>query len=368
MPFTLVPPGGRVQWKAGRRFANPNYLVRGTLDGREYFKSTLTRDPLLAQARMGEIVAGLRARRVPGPGEAVSYSRATEAYIDWRGPSEPERKRLRRLARVIDPAGDKHVGDVILAELVAAAATLYPDHKNETRNRWGIRLAGAVLHYAHKNRWRDWLRVEKLPEAPEKNRVAPIETGRAILDAIEAELAAVRPKRLMLANRRADIDEPAIERAERRWRKRRLLVVWLYKHGHRISDLLRMDWTADLDLPNRRYRILVGKRKRIREKPMDPEVFELLANEPEPRVGRIFPWRDRSGVYQWLRPLTRKLGVRFTPHMARHWLGTELNALGAGQKTIAGVLDHAYVGSSARYQDADFDIQRASAARLRRMR
>jgi hypothetical protein len=41
-------------------------------------------------------------------------------------------------------------------------------------------------------------------------------------------------------------------------------------------------------------------------------------------------WRTRSGVYQWLRPLCRRLRVTFTPHMARHHLGKRLNAGGRG--------------------------------------
>jgi hypothetical protein len=54
--------------------------------------------------------------------------------------------------------------------------------------------------------------------------------------------------------------------------------------------------------------------------------------------------------------------------MARHWLGSELNATGAGQKTIAATLDHADIASSARYQDADFDIQRAAGEHIRRIK
>ena len=68
------------------------------------------------------------------------------------------------------------------------------------------------------------------------------------------------------------------------------------------------------------YLHYVGKAKRWREKPLDEEVFAALANDSD-KEGYVFPWRTRSGVHKWLRPLTRKLKVTFTPHMARHFVG-----------------------------------------------
>jgi integrase len=364
----LVKPGERVKWRDGKLYPNRAYLVRGRRpNGREFEKTTGTRDPFLAQQRMGEIAEKLRDRHVPGPGERVSYTMTTEAYLAWKQPGEAVKVKFRRLAKAIDPNGDKHVGDVILANLVDAATMLFPTQKNETRNRWGIKPGLSVLHYAAKNRWRDWLRGEKLPEGPIVSRAASYATAKALMAAIDAEIAAVPARRLRLQYRQPGRDRVAIENQKQRWRLRLLLMVWLFKHGHRITDLLRVEW-PNIDLPNRRYRLLVGKRSRVREKPMDAEVFELLANEPGPRTGRVFPWRNRSSVYDWLRPLCARLGVKFTPHMARHYLGTELNLMGKGQQTIAGVLDHADIASSARYQDADFDIQRAATAHVRRMR
>ena len=90
---------------------------------------------------------------------------------------------------------------------------------------------------------------------------------------------------------------------------------------------------------------------------MNEEVFEALANDPD-KEGHVFPWRTRSGVYRWLRPLVRSQGVTFTPHMARHFGGKVLNAAGKGLKTIMGALDHADPQSSVRYQDADLEIVR----------
>ncbi len=67
-----------------------------------------------------------------------------------------------------------------------------------------------------------------------------------------------------------------------------------------------------------------------------------------------------SVVYRWLRPLVRDVGVNFTLHMARHYVGKRMNAEGQGLKTITAALDHADPQSSVRYQDADLDVVRRS--------
>ena len=124
----------------------------------------------------------------------------------------------------------------------------------------------------------------------------------------------------------------------------------------RISDPLRLGW-SQIDLGSRTYLLFVSKGKKWRTKPLDDGILALLANEAT-KTGPLFPWRTRSGVYKWLRPLCERLEVKFTPHMARHYLGKELNRSGAGLKTIMGALDHSSATSSLRYQDADIEIVR----------
>ena len=89
----------------------------------------------------------------------------------------------------------------------------------------------------------------------------------------------------------------------------------------------------------------------------------MLANEP-PGEGWLFPWRSKSGVYKWLRPFARSLGIAFTPHMARHSLGKWLNEDGASLRTIMDTLNHKDVKSSARYQSTDIEVIRATGRRL----
>jgi hypothetical protein len=281
--------------------------------------------------------------RVPGPGEEVTFAKATDLYLAFKTPAPGDERRIRRLAGVL---GDRRVADVQQADIVDAAERLYPGRKPETKNRWVVKPAAAILHYAARNKWRDWLRVEKLTEGPVATRAASGDVALALLAALDAELAAAgtRHKRDLA-------------------RKKRLLILWLFKHWNRISDPLRLIWGEHIFLQRKTYLLFVSKGRRWKEKPLDEEVFEALANEPV-KDGRVFPWRTRSGVYKWLRPLCRQIGVAFTPHMARHYGGKELNRAGAGLKTIMGALDHSDPMSSVRYQDADLEIVRGAMAKL----
>jgi integrase len=350
MPLHLVAPGKRKKKRNGKVYRNPFYLIRGTIDGREFEVSTDTGDKADAERIKAAFEHRVRSSRVPGSDETVTFGAALEFYVAFRSPKKGDARRIRRLKIVM---GQKPVADVQHADLVAAAEQLYPGRKNETKNRWVMKPAAAILHYAATNKWRDWLRVEKLAEGPIVTRAASEAAALAILGALDGELARAKT-----------------EHKRHRARKKRLLVLWLMKHGNRVSDPLRLKWDEHIALPRKVYLIFVGKGNVWKEKPLDEEVFEALANDPD-KKGWVFPWRTRSGVYKWLRPLCRKLKVTFTPHMARHFVGKRLNATGAGLKTIMGALDHADPQSSVRYQDADLEVVRGAlkkAGKLRRMR
>ncbi len=343
MPLYLVPPGQRVKYRKGRAYPNRFYLVRGEVGGRHIEVSTKTRDAEKAAAYKARVELDHLEGNVPGPDEEVTFAKATDLYIAFKQPSKGDERRIRRIVAAIGP--EKLVGDVQHADLVAAAGKIYPLGRNETKNRWVMKPGAAILHYAAENKWCEWQRIRKLAEAAPVTRASNAETARTIMAALEREEAAART-----AHKR------------RLAYKKRLLILWLYKHGNRISDPLRLLWDEHVFLPRKVYLLYVGKAKKWKEKPLDEEVFEELANDPHQR-GPVFPWRTRSGVYKWLRPLCRRLKVTFTPHMARHYVGKLLNAEGEGLKTIMGALDQSDPHSAMRYQDADMEIVRLALQR-----
>lgn len=322
MPLKLIPPG--------QRRGNPFYLLRGSVDSRELEVSTKTADAKAARRFKAQLERALAQDRLPGPGETLSFARAAELYIDWRDPSHADRRRLARLGAVI---GRRMVADIRQVDLVEAANLIAPDKSPATKNREVMRPAATVLHYAATNGFCQWLRIALFREPRPKTRAVSLE--------IAATLVQAAPEG-----------------------PRRLFMLWSFRQGTRISDTLRVEW-SQIDLPRQTVRLKIGKIDRWAEYPLHPEVFEVLAALPAgERRGRLFPWGQKTGVYTWLRPLTRQLGIEFTPHMARHSLGTWLNESGAGLRTIMAALGHADAKSSIRYQDADVEIVRAATQKL----
>jgi integrase len=343
MPLELIAPG--------KRKGNACYIVRGSINGRRIEVSTKTADETAARIFKNNLENKLLEDRIPAAHEEVSFRRTAELYFEFKKLKPADEKRIQRLVDHIDPKGMRLVSSVVQADLVSAANTLYPAAKPETKNRWALKPGAAILHYAADNKWCAWERVKKFREGPVLTRAASDATAEAILEALRAKEAAT-PE----SNQRVKTLE----------RKRQLLILWLFRHWNRISDILRVDWD-DLDLQSGLYRMYIGKKRVIREKPIDGEVLAMLANEPV-KIGRLFPWQNKENVYRWLRPLTKQLGVKFTPHMARHYGGKLLNRNGEGLKTIMGALDHSDAKSSLRYQDADQDIIREAMERGRERR
>jgi len=329
MPLSAVPPGARK--------GNKHWIFRGTVNGREREIATRFRADTPARAIQKALAAAERTllaederRRLPGPGEALSFARAAELYIDFRDPSRADRIRIDKLKTRL---GRIAVADMRQVDLVEAAIALYPTGLAATRNREAMRPAAAILHYAADSGYCAWLRVKLFREPRPKTRAVSAE--------LAAELVAGAPEG-----------------------PKRLFLLWSFKQGTRISDTLRVDWEA-IDLAGQSVTIHVRKTDRVRVFPLDPEVFEALAAIPrEERAGRLFPWHQKTGVYRWLRPLVAELGVRFTPHMARHSLGTWLNAAGEGLRTIMETLGQDDPKSAARYTAADIEIIRAAIAKV----
>jgi integrase len=322
MPFKLIPPG--------QRKGNPYYLARASFGGRDIEVSTKTRDLTVARRFAKELERKIQESGLPRPGETLSFAHAAELYIEYRDPAKADRARI---ARLLAALGRKMVADIRQVDLVQAANALCGGKSSATKNREVLRPAASILHYAARNGFCAWLRIELFREARPKTRAVSLDTAMTLLEAVEPG-------------------------------PRRLFLLWSFRQGTRISDTLGVAWDR-IDLPRQTVRLRISKTDTWMEAPLHPEVFEELAAIPEAeRIGRLFPWTQKTGVYRWLRPLTRELELKFTPHMARHSLGTWLNESGAGLRTIMAALGHLDPKSSIRYQTADVEIVRAAAQKL----
>jgi len=330
MPLTPLAPG--------RRRNNRTYVFRGSVAGRrhEIISDLPPGTPaaeLQATARRLEHALWLEYRdpRLPEV-KTVSFARAVELYTAWRCPSAQDRASLRRLVGFF---GEKPVDRFVPADLIAAANQLYPKGLASSKNRSAIRPAAAVLHYAAHQGWCGWLRTILFKEK------APV--SRALSDAEAAALIAAA--------------EPGAPR---------LLALWLFRQGDRISDALRVQWPA-IDLKRATLVQKIGKIDEWVEKPLHPEILALLrAVPPAAREGRLFAaFRDRRRAHSWWVALREAAGVpHATMHMTRHTLGRQLNEQGAGLRTIMRALSHRSVSSSLRYQSADLEVVREAISRI----
>lgn len=325
MPLKLIAPGKR----KGNRF----YLVRGTVSGQRVEVSTETTDKGAAERFAADLTLRLdaEATRERGPDPtSLTFEEAARLYLAWRKPSKIDRQRIEK---IILHMGTRLAKAITHADLVGAANALYPHCVNATKNRSVMRPAAAILHYAAENNLRDWIKIKLFKEPKPKTRGVSRGT-----------------RKILLANTKG---------------KKRLLILWLFTQGTRITETLRVDWSK-INLQEGTVTLWISKTQEERVAPLDDALIAALANEDQTKP--LWPWTDRSSVYKWLWPLVAKIGVDFTPHMARHSVGTWLNESGAGLRTIMDALGHADPKSSMRYQAAGIQVVREAKRKMAKLK
>jgi integrase len=326
----LYPPG--------TRRGNDRYIARGRDKWGDQYEVILpTTKPRIA-AKLAEQYQDKRNSCPPAPepapvaapAEARTFRLAAERYLEWRRPTKVEEKRLAKLvaAPLPDDLGGGTLGDRLTAEvgqdeLVAVARMLWQGGKPSTLNREALRPYAAVLHYAEALTWR-----------------APITLRSFVEDEPEREPAEAADLALVLANVERAYPAQWGIKVDRRVDYKRALLMLLWERGLRLADNLRLRRDEDLDLKGGRIRVKIGKaRGRVKWLPISPELVALFANLKPCDGVYLFPWRSRSGVYKWLKPVVRGLkkqrpDLQFTPHMARHAFATEMLEAGVDAKVV----------------------------------
>lgn len=303
MRWKLCPPGKRGRF----------YYLRGTHGGKRFEVSTRTADKGGAE----RIAAIYIARRLRGADpDEVSFSVAADAYMAFRNPGKLDEKWLGKLGAWF--AG-RPVAGIRHNDLVDAATSLLPRGAAGTRNRHVISPAAAVLHYAAEQGWCEYRRFRRFKE-PRRSSRKPATEGamRKLLEATQGH--------------------------------QRMFLAMLYETGLRISDLLRLT-DNDLDLPRRAILVRIGKTDDRARIGISRQIVAMLSSLP--RYGdRVFSWGDRHNVYRWLKPLRKKLRVKYTPHQSRHALATDLLNRGVPDKAAAEYGAWADPRSLHRYQHA----------------
>jgi integrase len=332
--FSLFEPGKRKGykfWLAVVRVGRESFEIRTG----ETSKAAARR---AAQDAGKRLVAELEAEqsRPLKAGELTTFREAADAYLAYR--QNPKIDTV-RLARICLRLGPLPIGEISGADLHAAANVLMPDAKPATKNREVVRPAATVLHYAadNSNGTFAWLRIKQFKEARPQTRAVSTDAASALI---------------------ANAEDPDLK----------LLLIWLFHQGNRISEALSVEW-EHLDLPAATLRVYIAKIDEWRLVDLDPAVVVALGNvPPEQQVGRVFyRWKYRWSVYKPIRKLAARLGIVFTPHMARHSMATWANAAGLPTKTIMEMGNWRDVKSVLRYTGSDIKTVRAARTKMPRL-
>lgn len=160
--------------------------------------------------------------------------------------------------------------------------------------------------------------------------------------------------------------------------EQRELLLFLHLQGWRITETCTLRWEhVDLTAGTLEVFIRKGKSRGWKTVPANAGVVALLANiaarRGEPiRDGRkrrrddafVFPWRSRWSVYNWLKPLARRLGVTITPHMLRHEFGSRHHEAGADTLDLVAIGSWASSKSVERYCHSDIEHANAVINRI----
>lgn len=287
----LYPPGTRK--------GNRTYYARISAGGRRLEANLFTADRRVAERRAKELAERYRGQPGAEPARPRTFGDVADHYLAAQG--SPARTAAFLAKLKADQIGDMAIGAIVSGDVAAAAHRLYPGTSNATKNRAAIVPAAAVLHYAAEQGWCGWLKVRKLEEvAPQTRRPAE------------------------------GVPELLMEHATG---PLKVLLTLLFLQGWRLGEALDLTPKADrVNLARRELLAWVGKVGRWKAVPMHDQVFVALANylPTLPKGARkLFPWATRWGVYRQLRELLALLAekghrIDFTPHMARHWFGSEL--------------------------------------------
>lgn len=311
----------------GERKGNRYWLARGSIAGRVHEFSTGVADEKTARRIAREYEARVKAK--PDP-DRVTFAEAARRYVEFRNPRAIDRRRLDRIIG-FEAIGRTPIRAIRPGALHDLAIRLYPRGVSATRNREVLRPAAAVLHHAADAGLCDWIRIRSFKEPRPRTR------------AIDPAAAA-----LLIGAARLDTQ--------------RLLLTWLFFQGTRIGDTLRVQW-SDIDLERRIVRVHVSKTDQYEEFPLHERTLAELRCVQE-QTGPLFPWTHTSTVRRWLAPICAETGIYFTPHMARHTLGTMMAANGASLRAIMAALGHRSAAASLRYQAADVEMVRAETAKV----
>ncbi len=335
MPLRLVRRKGTYHW-----------YIRGRVRGIRVFESAGTDDQEAAEAIRIRRENQLLERSIFGSSATRTFIEAVDSYLEaggealYIGSRDPKTGKLTGLLSQFSLTPLAAIGQDRADE---AARKLYPAAGAATRRRQVYGPLCAILNHAASKGWCS----KPMIKGP---KVKPTAVKWATPDWLKAVLPHCAPKV-------------------------RLLIMTLVYTGARLSEVLRLDWDADVNLSERTLTFRTTKNGDMRTGHIPDSLLIELANEPENRRhGPLFAWSDKCHVYGPIRTACRKAEVPYlSPHqIGRHTFATWLRLYAkrdlrgvmqdGGWKSINAVVRYSHVvpGETAKAVDLLPSVQNES--------
>jgi integrase len=290
------------------------WWVRGTRpDTDEYVRTSLrTSDPAVAEAKIREIYAEARKRRIlgpdaPKPEDELVFSGAVLLYD--AGANEK-----RYLLPIVRKIGNQRVKDITPQAVRKLAKDMYPNASTDTWQRQVVTPVRAVINNAH-----------DLGRCPPIRIRAFDRDERMRQDRFRGEVSR-KPRApgswpwLLAFCGHADPRDAA-------------LAYFMFTTGARIGQSIAMTRSEDMDLSGPRLQLPATKGHPEQWVDIDPELRTMIANLPVPYRGiardRVFTLAGtgkNGALYARWKAACAKAGIEYlSPHEAgRHGFGTEM--------------------------------------------
>jgi len=306
-------------YRPGERKNIKHWIARGRIQGEEHEhtarQAKSRRDAQRSWERYKVAIIAANG------GPQVGGKTFGDAYVLYRATGGRSPNQIRYIERMLPELEHLPLDGITTGILHRLAIGLYPGAANSTRNRQVLVPARAVINKAAESEWCSHIRVRKLPEVKPAKRRPAKGTEELLLENTEGY--------------------------------QRLYLMMIFRQGWRMSETINLNW-SDIDLQRREFSLYIPKSKTTKPVPMHNDVFELLVNI-EVKEGPVFPWAHPSSVNEWLTRLRKRLGVKFTSHMARHEWASARNQDGFTPSDMVQAGSWTSPASLSSYLDVDMD-------------
>lgn len=292
---------GAIWWVKGRRSDNDRYIR----------ESLGTPDPEIADAKIREIEAAARKRRIlgpdaPKPEHELSFASCLLHY-------HASARQRSYLVPILRKIGTMRVREITPAFVRHLARELHPYASTDTWQRQVVTPVRSVINNAHELglcppiRVRAFTKAERVKQDEFRGKQSRVPKVPGSWPWVLAFMAAAEPRDAALA-------------------------YFMFRHGYRVGQCIAMTRSADMDLSAGRVRVHASKGHPAHWVEIDPDEVAMIAGLPVPHRGlardRVFTISGgRSGaLYRRWRETCERAKIEYLPphSCGRHGYGTEM--------------------------------------------